>query len=78
MEVNIADLTWSSFVYPNGRVAQIINNTNFGEINNLVGQGRDIDYIARRYHMDLAPGLGPRHHRYSDDNENERVSQASQ
>ena len=37
-----------------GRVAQIINNTNFGEINNLLTQGRDMDYIARHYHMDLA------------------------
>ena len=36
-----------------GRVAQIINNTNFGEINNLLTQGRDMDYIARHYHMDL-------------------------
>ena len=37
-----------------GRVAQIINNANFSEINNLVSQGRDMDYIARHYHMDLA------------------------
>ncbi|MBC8430519.1 MAG: MerR family transcriptional regulator, partial [Desulfobacterales bacterium] len=37
-----------------GRVAQIINNTNFGEINNLLSQGRDMDYIARHYNMDLA------------------------
>ena len=37
-----------------GRVAQIINNANFGEINNLFCQGRDMDYIARHYHMDLA------------------------
>jgi len=36
-----------------GRVAQIINNTNFSEINNLLSQGRDMDYIARHYHMDL-------------------------
>ena len=28
-----------------GRVTQIINNTNFGEINNLLTQGRDMDYI---------------------------------
>ncbi len=37
-----------------GRVAQIINNTNFREINNLLTQGRDMDYIARHFHMDLA------------------------
>jgi len=36
-----------------GRVAQIINNTNFGEINNLLSQGHDMDYIARHYNMDL-------------------------
>ncbi len=38
-----------------GKVAQIINNANFSEINNLVSQGRDMDYIARHYHMDVAP-----------------------
>ncbi len=37
-----------------GRVAQIVNNTNFGEINTLLSQGRDMDYIASHYHMDLA------------------------
>jgi hypothetical protein len=37
-----------------GRVAQIVNNTNFGKINNLLTQGREMDYIARHYHMDLA------------------------
>ena len=37
-----------------GGVAQIINNTIFGEIDNLLSQGRDMDYIARHYHMDLA------------------------
>ena len=36
-----------------GRVAQIINNTNFGEINNLLSQGHDMEYIARHYNMDL-------------------------
>jgi len=33
-----------------GRVAQIINNTNFGEINNLLSQGRDMNYIAKLCH----------------------------
>jgi len=33
---------------------QIVNKANFGEINNLLSQGRDMDYIARHYHMDLA------------------------
>ncbi len=37
-----------------GRVAQIINNTNFGGINNLLSQGRDMDYIASHYNIDLA------------------------
>jgi len=37
-----------------GRVAQIINNANFGEINNLLSQGRDMDYIAGHFHMDIA------------------------
>jgi len=36
------------------RVAQIINNANFGEIYNLLSQGRDMDYIAEHYHLDLA------------------------
>ena len=34
-----------------GRVAQIINNANFCEINNLLTQGRDMEYIASHYHM---------------------------
>jgi hypothetical protein len=37
-----------------GRVAQIINNANFGEINNLLSQGHDMEYIARHYNMDLS------------------------
>jgi len=28
-----------------GKVAQIVNNTNFGEINTLLSQGRDMAYI---------------------------------
>jgi len=36
------------------RVSQITNNANFGKIGNLVSQGRDMDYRARHYHMDLA------------------------
>ncbi len=36
------------------RVTQITNNTNFGKISNLLTQGRDLGYIARHYHMDLA------------------------
>ena len=36
------------------RIAQIINNTNFGEIYNFLSQGRGMDYIAEHYHLDLA------------------------
>ena len=36
-----------------GRITQIVNNANFGEINNLLVQGRDMEYIAEHYHMDL-------------------------
>ncbi len=36
------------------RISQITNNTNFGEIGNLLSQGHDMEYIARHYHMDLA------------------------
>ena len=35
-----------------GRITQIINNTNFGKINNLLSQGHDMEYIARHYNMD--------------------------
>jgi len=35
------------------RISQIINNTNFGEIDNLLSQGHDLEYIAKHYHMDL-------------------------
>ena len=37
-----------------GRVTQIVNNTNFSEINTLLSQDHDMDYIARHYHMDIA------------------------
>jgi len=37
-----------------GRIAQIINNANICEINNLLAQGRDMDYIAAHYQMDPA------------------------
>ncbi len=36
------------------RVSEIIGNANFGEIDTLLSQGRDMDYIARHYHMDVA------------------------
>lgn len=37
-----------------GRIAQIISNANFSEINNLLTQGRDMEYIAGHFNMDLA------------------------
>ncbi len=40
------------------RVSEIIGNTNFGEIDTLLSQGRDMDYIAKHYCMDLALGWG--------------------
>ena len=36
------------------RVSEIIGNTNFGNIDTLLSQGHDMDYIARHYQMDLA------------------------
>ena len=39
------------------RISEIIGNANFSEIDNLLSQGRDMDYIARHYHMDLAMAL---------------------
>ncbi len=36
------------------RVTEIIGNTNFGKIDNLLSQGLDMDYIAGHYHMDVA------------------------
>ncbi|MBW2663745.1 MAG: hypothetical protein JRD93_17650 [Deltaproteobacteria bacterium] len=35
------------------RVSEIIGNTNFGNIDNLLSQGHDIEYIARHYNMDI-------------------------
>ncbi len=35
------------------RVSEIIGNARFGEIDNLLSQGRNMDYIARHYHIDL-------------------------
>ena len=37
-----------------GRIAQIINNTSSGNINNLLTQGHTMEYIAAHYQMDLA------------------------
>jgi plasmid maintenance system antidote protein VapI len=37
-----------------GRIAQIINNTSFGKINNLVNQNRNMKYIAGHYNMERA------------------------
>ena len=36
------------------RISQITNNANFGNIGNLLAQGRNMEYIARHYNMDLA------------------------
>ena len=36
-----------------GRVAQIINKANFCEINNLLDQGHNMEYIAAHFQMDL-------------------------
>ena len=35
------------------RVSEIIGNANFGNIGNLLAQGRDMEYIAKHYNMDL-------------------------
>jgi transcriptional regulator with XRE-family HTH domain len=35
------------------RVSEIIGNANFGNIDTLLSQGHDMDYIARHYNMDL-------------------------
>jgi plasmid maintenance system antidote protein VapI len=36
------------------RVSEIVGNANFGNIDTLLSQGQDMDYIARHYNMDLA------------------------
>ena len=36
------------------RVSEIIGNTNLGNIDNLLSQGHDMEYIAGHYNMDLA------------------------
>jgi hypothetical protein len=37
-----------------GRIAQIINNANICEINNLLSKGHTMEYIAAHFQMDLA------------------------
>jgi hypothetical protein len=37
-----------------GRIAQIINNANICEINNLLSRGHTMEYIAAHLQMDLA------------------------
>ena len=34
------------------RASEIVGNTNFGKINNLLSHGHDMEYIARHYNMD--------------------------
>ena len=34
-------------------VSRIVQNTKISEMHNLLSQGRDMDYIARHYHMDV-------------------------
>ncbi len=41
-------------------ISQVTNNANFGNIGNLLSQGRDMEYIARHYNMDLALARPPR------------------
>jgi len=36
------------------RVSEIVGNANFGEIDTLLSQGHDMEYIAKHYNMDLA------------------------
>jgi len=36
------------------RVSEIVGNTEFGKIDTLLSQGRDMEYIAGHYNMDLA------------------------
>ena len=36
------------------RASEIVGNANFGEIDTLLSQGHDMDYIAKHYNMDLA------------------------
>ena len=36
------------------RISEIIGNTEFGNIDTLLTQGHDMDYIARHYNMDLS------------------------
>ena len=42
---------------PTLRISEIIGIANFSEIDNLLAQGRDMDYIAKHYHLDLALAL---------------------
>ena len=35
-------------------VSRIVQNTKISKMHNLLTQGRDMDYIAKHYHMDLA------------------------
>jgi len=36
------------------QISEIIGNANFSEIDTLLSQGRDMNYIAGHYHQDLA------------------------
>ena len=38
-------------------VSKIVQNTKIGDMHNLLSQGRDMDYIAKHFHMDIALAL---------------------
>ena len=42
------------------RASEIVGNTNFSEIDTLLSHGRDMDYIARHYNMDIPLARPPR------------------
>jgi len=35
-------------------IAEIVGNIKFDKIDNLLSEGRNMDYIAKHYHMDVA------------------------
>jgi len=39
---------------PTLRISEIIGIANFSEIDNLLAQGGDMNYVAKHYHLDLA------------------------
>jgi len=58
--ITLEKSTKNSLRLSQNRVSEIIGNTKFGNIDNLLSQGHDMKCIAKHYNMDLPLARPPR------------------